>query len=236
MAHATRGGGIIIIGLTILVALVLTLIPLPGWASSFRPEWLVLVLIYWAMALPERMGVTIGWLAGLMLVDSSGAPVKREGSTPIGFRIAQTPVLRDLAKYFMPRSIFENSLKQSVSNQEIVTEAEVDRYWEMARYPGNRDATMKRFRTPRVTYNAEQVAGLDLPVLVMWGEEDALTAVTGAHWYSEHLPSDTLVIYEGVGHLPQQEHAEQSAADVLTWLGTLSKSALEESGVEEPVG
>ncbi|NNE50258.1 MAG: alpha/beta hydrolase [Altererythrobacter sp.] len=175
-------------------------------------------------------------LAGLMLVDSSGAPVKREGSTPIGFRIAQTPVLRDLAKYFMPRSIFENSLKQSVSNQEIVTEAEVDRYWEMARYPGNRDATMKRFRTPRVTYNAEQVAGLDLPVLVMWGEEDALTAVTGAHWYSEHLPSDTLVIYEGVGHLPQQEHAEQSAADVLTWLGTLSGSVLEEGGVEEPVG
>ena len=91
-------------------------------------------------------------LAGLMLIDSSGAPVEREGSVPIGFRIAQAPVIRDLAKYLMPRSIFDNSLRQSVSNKDIVTDEEVDRYWELARYPGNRDATMKRFATPRVTY------------------------------------------------------------------------------------
>ena len=175
-------------------------------------------------------------LAGLMLVDSSGAPVEREGSLPIGFRIAQTPILRDVAKHFMPRSIFANSLPQSVSNQEVVTDAEIDRYWELARYPGNRDATMKRFSTPRVTYTAEQISTLDLPALVIWGEEDSLTSVAGAHWYAEQLPSDTLVIYEGIGHLPQQETAEQSAADVLTWLSTIAASALEEDTVSQPVG
>ena len=175
-------------------------------------------------------------LAGLMLIDASGSPVKREGSLPIGFRIAQTPVLRDLARHFMPRSIFENSLPQSVSNADFIDEAEIDRYWELARYPGNREATMKRFATPRVTYTSEQMAGLDLPVLVMWGEEDTLTPVSGANWYSEHLTGDTLIIYDGIGHLPQQENAVQSASDVLTWLGTLSASALEESADAEPVG
>jgi len=50
-----------------LVALVLTLIPLPDWARTFRPEWVPLVLIYWSMALPEDVGVGIAWILGLVV-------------------------------------------------------------------------------------------------------------------------------------------------------------------------
>ena len=73
MAHATRGGGIIIIGLTILIALILMLIPLPEWAHSLRPEWLVLVLIYWTMALPHRVGIGTAFCCGLLLDVLRGA-------------------------------------------------------------------------------------------------------------------------------------------------------------------
>ena len=73
MAHATRGGGIIIIGLSILVALVLTLIPLPDWATSLRPEWLALVLLYWTMALPHRVGIGTAFGCGLLLDVLRGA-------------------------------------------------------------------------------------------------------------------------------------------------------------------
>jgi len=59
--------------LTIFVAFMLTIIPLPDWAIEFRPDWVTLVIIYWAMALPTRAGVTIAWLAGLMLDVSHGA-------------------------------------------------------------------------------------------------------------------------------------------------------------------
>jgi rod shape-determining protein MreD len=59
--------------LTIFVAFMLTIIPLPDWAIEFRPDWVTLVIIYWAMALPGRAGVTIAWLAGLMLDVSHGA-------------------------------------------------------------------------------------------------------------------------------------------------------------------
>ena len=160
-------------------------------------------------------------LAGLVLVDASGAPVQRDGPPPLGFRIAQTPVLRDVARHFMPRSIFERSLSQSVSNQEIVTDAEIDRYWELARLPGNRRATMQRFATPRVVYSEDQIEALEVPTLVMWGEEDALIPLAAGEWYADHMPNNTFVAYPGIGHIPQQEHADQSVDDLRQWIEQL---------------
>ena len=56
-----------IIALSFIAALALTVVPLPDWLAPLRPEWVVLVLIYWCMALPERIGVGIAWLTGLLL-------------------------------------------------------------------------------------------------------------------------------------------------------------------------
>ena len=60
-----HGGGVIIF--TFIVALLLTVIPLPDSVRYLRPDWVGLVLIYWCMALPDRVGVTTGWFAGLMV-------------------------------------------------------------------------------------------------------------------------------------------------------------------------
>lgn len=66
MKAAHHNGGWIIF-LSFVAALMLTLVPLPGWAIYLRPEWVTVVLIYWCMALPERVGVATGWVAGLFL-------------------------------------------------------------------------------------------------------------------------------------------------------------------------
>ena len=60
-----RGGSIILI--TFLLAMVLAIIPMPDWARYMRPEWAVLVLIYWCLALPTRVNVLSGWTVGLCL-------------------------------------------------------------------------------------------------------------------------------------------------------------------------
>ncbi|HAU22411.1 MAG TPA: alpha/beta hydrolase [Erythrobacter sp.] len=169
----------------------------------------------YALANPDR-------LTGLVLVDASGAPIKRESEPPLGFQIAQTPGLRDLAKHFLPRSVIESSLSQSVANQEIVTDEEVDRYWELARYPGNREATMHRFRTERREYTAEEISALRVPTLVMWGEKDSLIPLAAGEWYAQHLPNSKLVTYPEFGHIPQQENPVQSAADLRAWLTGLT--------------
>ena len=50
-----------------LVAMILTSLPLPESAIIYRPDWLAMVLIYWCMAIPERIGIFTGWMLGLML-------------------------------------------------------------------------------------------------------------------------------------------------------------------------
>ena len=52
---------------TVLVALMLTVMPLPDWLRPARPDWVGLVLIYWCLALPDRVGVVTGWFAGLLV-------------------------------------------------------------------------------------------------------------------------------------------------------------------------
>lgn len=57
----------LILGSTFAAALMLSIMPLPAWAQSLRPDWVALVLIYWCLALPERVGVGTGWTVGLIL-------------------------------------------------------------------------------------------------------------------------------------------------------------------------
>jgi len=64
-AGANRGWGLVIA--SFLAAFALTIVPLPEAAEPFRPEWAALVLIYWCLALPTRVGVGIGWSAGLVI-------------------------------------------------------------------------------------------------------------------------------------------------------------------------
>ncbi len=65
ISRAARGR--LTIAASFLVALLLAIVPGPEWAEPFRPEWVGLVLIYWCIATPQRVGVGMGWLVGLIL-------------------------------------------------------------------------------------------------------------------------------------------------------------------------
>ena len=66
MTLAKRHGSWVIV-LTFVAAFLLDAMPLPDWAVDARPLWVALVLIYWCMALPERIGIGIAWVLGLLL-------------------------------------------------------------------------------------------------------------------------------------------------------------------------
>lgn len=74
MHHGQASGGWVIV-MSVLVALLLSIIPMPFWAQWGRPEWLAMVLVYWVIALPERIGVGIAWCSGLALDIIEGSPL-----------------------------------------------------------------------------------------------------------------------------------------------------------------
>lgn len=173
-----------------------------------------------AAAHPER-------LAGLVLVDGSGGPMlkldrkgKDEGSASgnIGFKIAQTPGINLLVEQITPRSLIRQSLEQSVSVKTVASEAAVDRYWELLRYPGNRRATLKRFGYPYDPLTEAEIAAVTTPTLILWGEEDRLIPVEAGQWLARTMPNSRLVIYSKIGHLPHEEAVEATLGDLEPWL------------------
>ena len=67
MVKNYRSGGGHVIITSILIAMVLMLIQLPESMRILRPEWVLLTLMYWAMALPLRVGVGYAWVVGLLM-------------------------------------------------------------------------------------------------------------------------------------------------------------------------
>lgn len=61
------------VALSLIVAFALTSVPLPEWANPWRPAWVAIVLIYWCLAIPERVGVLLAWVVGLLLDVLHGA-------------------------------------------------------------------------------------------------------------------------------------------------------------------
>lgn len=71
MAMREHGGGLVIVG-TFIVALLCTIVSLPEWARYIRPEFVAMLLIYWCLTAPERVGVGVAWFVGLALDVAQG--------------------------------------------------------------------------------------------------------------------------------------------------------------------
>jgi pimeloyl-ACP methyl ester carboxylesterase len=185
----------------------------------------------------NSMGGGVSWLyalehpekvEALLLVDASGQPYARSGELPLGFRLMRMPVIKEAVRFIAPRSIFESSIKTSMSVQSKIDDKLVDRYWELNRYPGNRAATMQRFSSPKSMSpgTKERLSAIKVPVLILWGAEDNLIPVSSAKWFAEAMPQAKLVIYPNVGHIPMEEIPQKSANDVKIWLDGVAAKPL----------
>jgi rod shape-determining protein MreD len=70
--------------LTALIALILTVLPLPTYLALVRPMFLVLTVLYWSIASPRAGGIALGFFAGLML-DVFQSPILGERALVLTF-------------------------------------------------------------------------------------------------------------------------------------------------------
>lgn len=72
---------LITVWFTLLLVLCLQVMPLAeGW-QIYRPEWLGLMLIFWCMHTPDRVGVFHGFILGLLLDLIEGVPLGQNALT-----------------------------------------------------------------------------------------------------------------------------------------------------------
>lgn len=65
--QSARARNVWVIVLSLVFAGVLAIVPLPLWLELWRPDWVALVLVYWVIALPHRVGLFTAWIVGFLL-------------------------------------------------------------------------------------------------------------------------------------------------------------------------
>ena len=82
-----NGGWVVLLSLLIAMLFTVAHLPLswPEWLGYLRPNWLLLVLFFWVMELPERIGLVTAWLLGLVMDALLSQPLGLNGFIFAGF-------------------------------------------------------------------------------------------------------------------------------------------------------
>lgn len=70
--NKNRGARHLPVIVSIVIALMLTMMPLPDSVSAFRPDWVALILIFWTMSMPRSYSVGVAWIVGLFVDVTQG--------------------------------------------------------------------------------------------------------------------------------------------------------------------
>ncbi|MDQ7090899.1 MAG: rod shape-determining protein MreD [Methylococcales bacterium] len=61
--------------LTLVLAMCLRVAPFPQVINHLNPDWVLLILIYWSLALPYQQGIVNAWFTGLLTDVLIGGPL-----------------------------------------------------------------------------------------------------------------------------------------------------------------
>ncbi|MFN4962203.1 MAG: alpha/beta fold hydrolase [Bacteroidota bacterium] len=176
----------------------------------------------------NSMGGSIAWnyalfnpavVDTLVLIDAVGYP-KRGESGSLGFKIASTPVINNILLFATPKALVRKSLETIYFDQSRVTDAQVERFHDMAIREGNRAAALLIFKG---SFGTSQFKGkikeIKTPTLVLWGDKDNLISVENAYQFNQDIKGSKLEVYPNVGHVPMEEVPERVAKSILDFIG-----------------
>ncbi|MHA6289389.1 alpha/beta fold hydrolase [Maricaulis sp. CAU 1757] len=172
------------------------------------------IALYYAVEHPDRV-------ASLGLLNAAGAPWPQdddEDGSPLVYALADNPLLAPLLQNLLPASLIEGAVSSAFVDKTLVTDDMVRRYQDLLRYPGTRSATLMRQDLEYPLEPYYQAHTLDMPVMVMWGDQDTIVPVGQMARFLEVMPHARPVLYEGVGHVPMEEIPARSAADYAAFL------------------
>ncbi|KPF48881.1 alpha/beta hydrolase [beta proteobacterium AAP121] len=164
-----------------------------------------------AVMAPQRV-------AGLVLVDAVG-PRFTPLAVPLGFQLARVPVLGRLGEFALSKGLVAEGLQSVYGEADRVTDALIDRHYELALREGNRRALGLRVRQMVNGEHEDRINTVRTPTLLLWGSRDRLVPPSVGQDFARRIAGSQLVLLEGLGHVPQEEDPARSVAPVKTFLG-----------------
>jgi pimeloyl-ACP methyl ester carboxylesterase len=154
----------------------------------------------------------------LILVDAEGYST-RAISKPIAFYFTGLPMVPWMVRNTFPGAIVEQGLRNVYGNPGKVGAELVMRTRELTQLRGNREALIERgrqwLRPPKLTH---RIAELKLPTLIIWGGRDRLIPPENARRFHRDIAASTMVIFDELGHMPQEEDPVRTVAVVREFL------------------
>lgn len=155
----------------------------------------------------------------LILLDAAGFPnEKPPAAVPLAFKILRYRIGQTLLSKIDNRPLIEEGLKTDVYDKSLITPVVVDRWAQLQRAPGHRPILMSIMMDPGAMPTATLLSTIKVPTLILWGENDPLIEPNAAKKFAAAIRGSKLIMYPRVGHLPQMEIPQQSAADAAEFL------------------
>jgi len=166
--------------------------------------------VAWRFAVAEPSRVS-----GLVLIAAAGYP--KTVPPAIGFRIAMSPV-GSFVLHVLPKSFMANSIRRTYGDATKVTQEVIDRTYEVVMRTGVRAALGPALRQGRAANDAALIPKIAAPTLILWGTEDSVLPLADADRFKADIAGSELVVFPGVGHLPQEEAPQETLAALQCFL------------------
>ena len=163
-----------------------------------------------AAAAPQRV-------AALVLVDAAGYPLDAR-HVPLGWQIARLPVLGHVTEHLLPRPLVVQGLHAVYGDPAKVSDALVERYFELTLRAGNRTALVQRAQQWTPAEGVARVEGVTAPTLILWGGRDRIIPPALAQRFATDIPGSRVQLFDDLGHVPHEEDPARTVAALQAFL------------------
>lgn len=131
---------------------------------------------------------------------------------------ARVPPLMALLPHTLPRPLLRAMVSQAYANRDALGPEEIALYRDLLLAPGVRRAILDRMQGQVLDRPEPILRRIAAPVLLLWGEQDAMIPAAHAADYARELPDSRAVVLPGLGHVPMREDPARSLAPVREFL------------------
>lgn len=164
-----------------------------------------------AIKFPEK-------ITKLVLINSAGYKMEKKRSGKL-IKISAVPFIDKFLGLCMTKRTIKRIAEYLLYNTDAIDERFVESYYRPLKQNGGMEGLIclcKELSSSEFKY--DDVKNINIPTLIMWGEEDKLLKVSDAYNMNKDIKSSKLVVIPKCGHAPQEECPTAVSREIIEFL------------------